>query len=145
MTATQSVPRREIVSDWLLVSQERIDAFAAATDDRQWLHVDVERAKRDSPYGGTIAHGFLTLSLISLMLRETVRFEGARMAVNYGLNRVRFVAPVPAGSRIRGRFRAVTTEETADRALKVTWAVMIEREGEAAPCCVAEWITLYFR
>lgn len=131
------------VSDWIVVSQEQIGMFADATGDHQWLHVDPARAARESPYGGTIAHGFLTLSLISTMLRDAAAIEGVKMAVNYGLNRVRFLAPVVAGSRIRGRFTAASIEEKRD-ATKVIWKVTIERENDK-PCCVAEWIVLYYR
>lgn len=133
---------REGVSDWLTISQERVDAFAEATDDRQWIHVDPERARRDGPYGGTVAHGFLTLSLISSLLRSAVPVGSVRMGINYGLNRVRFPAPVVVGSRIRGRFRVEAVEESDD-GVKVTWSVVVEREGATKPCCVAEWITMY--
>ncbi len=133
----------KVVSDWTVVSQEQIDLFADATDDHQWLHVDPVRAAAESPYGATIAHGFLTLSLISSLLRSAAKFDGLSMAVNYGLNRVRFVAPVVAGTRIRGHFAAQTVEEKAD-SIKVTWKVTIERES-GKPCCVAEWIVLYYR
>src|SRR5512137_1334907 len=104
---------REIgVTEWLQVTQDRIQQFAEATEDRQWIHLDAERAKRESPYGTTVAHGFLTLSLISYLMKQAVQIQGGlRMAVNYGLNRVRFPAPVPAGSRIRGRFALVELNE----------------------------------
>lgn len=124
------------VSDWIVVSQERINQFADATGDHQWIHVDAAR-------GPTIAHGFLTLSLMSTLLRDTVSMPGSR-AVNYGLNRVRFIAPVPAGSRIRGRFAPASVEES-EASTKVTWNVTIEREGGQKPCCVAEWIVVYYR
>lgn len=133
----------KVVSDWIVVSQEQIDLFADATDDHQWLHVDPVRAAAESPYGGTIAHGFLTLSLISSLLRRAVTFDDVGMAVNYGLNRVRFVAPVVAGTRIRGHFATQSVEEK-DRSTKVTWKVTIEREN-GKPCCVAEWIVLYYQ
>jgi len=134
---------REGVSGWVTISQERIDAFAEATDDRQWIHVDAERARRESPYGATVAHGFLTLSLISSLLRDAVHIDGVGMGVNYGLNRVRFPAPVVAGSRVRGHFRALAVEESDD-GVKVTWSVTVEREGGTKPCCVGEWITMYY-
>lgn len=124
------------VSDWIVVSQERINQFADATGDHQWIHVDAAR-------GPTIAHGFLTLSLMSTLLRDTVSMPGSR-AVNYGLNRVRFIAPVPAGSSIRGRFAPASVEES-EASTKVTWNVTIEREGGQKPCCVAEWIVVYYR
>src|SRR5581483_8419353 len=104
----------------------------------QWLHVDPARAARESPYGATVAHGFLTLALISTLLRQTAALNGIRMAVNYGLNRVRFLAPVIAGSRIRARFSAASIEEL-EKSTKVVWNVTVEREAGGKPCCVAEW------
>jgi acyl dehydratase len=128
------------VTDWLTVSQERIDNFAAASGDDQWIHVDRERSGRESPYGRTVAHGFLTLSLLSYLLREAVEIRGMRLGVNYGLNRVRFTGPVPAGSRVRARFRLAAVEDI-ERGVQTTWNVSVEREGEAKPVLVAEWIT----
>jgi len=93
-----------VVSDWLEISQERIDQFAEVTDDRQWIHIDVERARRDSPYHSTVAHGFLTVSMLSRLLNDSLKFSTVRMGLNYGFNRLRFTGPVPAGSRSRGRF-----------------------------------------
>ena len=130
------------VSDWLHVTQATIDQFAEATGDRQWIHVDTERAA-GSPFKGTIAHGFLTLSLVSVLAQEALRIKGLRMAINYGLNRVRFIAPVPAGSRIRGRFVPMSVSREAD-SVHVTWRVTIEREHTDKPCCVAEWIVRYY-
>ena len=135
---------KSVVSDWMVVSQDQIQKFADATCDPQWIHVDPARAERESPFGGTIAHGFLTLSLIGLLLRKTKALDEFRMSVNYGLNRVRFTAPVLSGSRIRGRFDAASIEEKKD-AVKVVWSVTVEREESATPCCVAEWIVLYYR
>jgi len=135
---------REIgVSDWFEVTQERIGEFAEATSDRQWIHVDPARAAIESPFKTTVAHGFLTLSLLSRLLRDTVRIGGLRTAVNYGLNRVRFMAPVPSGSRVRGRFTPTTVEEARD-SVQVTWSAIVEREHEEKPCCVAEWIIRYY-
>jgi len=131
------------VSDWLMITQERIDQFAEATEDRQWIHVDVARAATESPYKATIAHGFLTLSLVSVLLRRTVSFSQYRMAINYGVNRVRFVSPVPVGSRIRARFSPMAAEETGG-AVQVTWGITIEREDGDRPCCVAEWVVRYY-
>jgi len=128
------------VTDWLTVSQSRIDEFAAASGDDQWIHVDRERSVRESPYGTTVAHGFLTLSLLSRLLRDAIEFRGASLGINYGLNRVRFTGPVPAGSRVRARFRLAAFEEIA-RGVQMTWNVTVEREGEAKPVLVAEWIT----
>jgi len=136
---------REIgVSGWLVVTQERIDQFAEATGDLQWIHVDAERARRESPYGATIAHGFLTLSLISYFLREAVQMPGAvRQAINYGLNRVRFPAPVRAGEKIRGRVRLQSCRELPD-SVEAVFEIIVETEGGEKPCCVAESILRYF-
>ena len=131
------------VSEWLDVTQERIDRFAEATEDRQWIHVDAARAADESPFKSTIAHGFLTLSLVSALGQRAMRVSGIRMAINYGLNRVRFMAPVPAGSRIRGRFAPMAvTEESGS--LQIAWRVTIEREHADKPCCVAEWLVRYY-
>jgi acyl dehydratase len=130
--------------EWLEITQERIDAFADATDDHQWIHVDVERAK-SGPFGRTIAHGFLTLSLV-VRLRQGLgpRVEGVRMAINYGLNRVRFPAPVPVGSRIRARTKNLSVEEVPGGAQLVD-QITVEVEGQEKPACVAELVTrLYF-
>ena len=132
------------MSDWVDVSQERIDRFADAIEDRQWIHSDPARALTESPYGTTIAHGFLTLSLVSVMSRQAMRFGSLRMAVNYGLNRVRFMAPVAAGSRIRGRFVPIELEEL-NGGVQVTWRVTVEPEHGDKPCCVAEWVVRYTR
>jgi acyl dehydratase len=132
------------VSDWLIVAQERIDEFAAATDDKQWIHIDPERARDESPFGGTIAHGFLTLSLISSFMKQIIEFRLAiRMAVNYGLNRVRFVSPVRSGSRIRGRFRLLSLKDLPGSA-EAVFSVTVESEGSAKPNCVAEWVVRYY-
>jgi acyl dehydratase len=131
------------VSEWMEVTQERIDRFAGATEDRQWIHVDRARAQAESPFGTTVAHGFLTLSLVGALLRGAIAIHGIRLAVNYGVNRVRFVAPLPAGSRIRGRFTPLTADE-AGGGINVTWSVTVEREHGDKPCCVAEWIVRYY-
>jgi len=131
------------VSDWLAVTQERIQQFADATGDHQWIHLDVERAATESPFGTTIAHGFLTLSLVSVLLREAFRIRGLRLAVNCGLNRVRFTAPVPAGSRVRARVVPASVGEIGG-SVQVVWAITIEREGAEKPCCVLEWIVRYY-
>ncbi|PYT68043.1 MAG: dehydratase [Acidobacteria bacterium] len=133
------------VSDWLAVTQERINKFAEATEDRQWIHVDRERAKRESPFKTTIAHGFLTLSLISHLIKDVVRISGGmRLAVNYGLNRVRFPAPVREASKIRGRFNLLSFQDRGE-ALEALFACMVESEGNSKPCCVAEWIVRYYK
>lgn len=137
------VGREVALSEWVEVSQERINAFAEATEDRQWIHLDAERAARESPFEGTIAHGFLTLSLLSELMRLAVSVGGVRMGVNYGLNRVRFVSPVPAGARIRGRFTLAALEEVKV-GVEAAWKVTVEREGGDKPCCVAEWLVRYY-
>jgi len=130
------------VSDWLDVTQERIDQFANATEDRQWIHVDPERAARELPGKTTIAHGFLTLSLVSALARRAMSFSSVTMAINYGVNRVRFVSPVPAGVRVRGHFIPLAAKDV-DGGVQVTWKVVVEREGSDKPCCVAEWLVRY--
>jgi acyl dehydratase len=135
---------REVArSDWMMVGQDRIQAFADATGDRQWIHIDPARAKVESPFGGTIAHGFLTLSLVSAMLNDAVTIDGVRMAINYGLNRVRFVSPVPAGSRIQARvsLREVTDVEGG---VQAAWSITVERERQEKPCLVADWLVRYY-
>ena len=131
------------VSPWVEITQERIDTFARAIDDYQWIHVDRERAK-DSPFGGTIAHGFLTLSLLSHLLERTFTFTERRMGVNYGLNRVRFTAPVPSGSRVRARFTLQKFERLADGGIQVTFSTLLEREGADKPVLVAEWLGRHY-
>ena len=136
---------REIgVSEWLPISQERVAQFAEATEDRQWIHLDEKRAAAESPYGTTIAHGFLTLSLVSHFIKDVITVEGGvRFAVNYGLNRVRFPAPVKVGSRIRARVGLAAVKENAD-SLDSTFSVTIESEASAKPNCVAEWVVRYY-
>ena len=129
------------VSDWLELTQERINQFADATGDHQWIHTDAARAKAGSPYGKTIAHGFLTLSLISTLLAGSVRLDiGAKMGINYGLNRVRFPNAVPAGARVRGRFVILEVSEFSG-GVQFTWGVTVEVEGAPKPAVAAEWIT----
>src|SRR5579863_10554959 len=128
------------VSDWIEVPQSMIDQFAELTGDDQWIHVDVERAKKETPFGNTIAHGFLTVSLLSQMSRRTIEVRGDfKMRINYGFNRLRFVSPVPAGSCIRGRF---TPKNVTDN--EVTWLVTVEVEGAAKPALVAEWLGRFY-
>ena len=131
------------VSPWLEMSQERIDTFAKAIEDFQWIHVDRERAKR-SPFGGTIAHGFLTLSLLSHLSELTFSFSDRKMGVNYGLNRVRFTSPVKSGSRVRARFTLAKFEPIESNGVQVTWTAVIEIEGESKPALVAEWIGRHY-
>ena len=129
-------------SGWVDVPQERVDAFADATGDHQWIHVDAERAAA-GPFGGTIAHGYLTLSLIPAMSYEVVPRQGGSMGINYGLNRVRFPAPVPVGSRVRGTFEVVSVEDH-DWGAQVTMAATLEREGGDKPVCVAEIVFRHY-
>ena len=131
------------VSPWIEITQERIDTFARAIDDFQWIHVDRERAKA-SPFGGTIAHGFLTLSLLSHLLERTFTFAERKMGVNYGLNRVRFTAPVPSGSRVRARFTLQKFERLGDGGIQVTWSTLLQREGAEKPVLVAEWLGRHY-
>jgi acyl dehydratase len=131
------------VSPWVEISQERIDTFAKAIDDPQWIHVDRERAKHSS-FGTTIAHGFLTLSLLSHLSERTFSFSDRKMGVNYGLNRVRFTAPVPSGSRVRARFTLNKFERLDDGGIQVTWNTVIEREGSDKPALVAEWLGRHY-
>ena len=130
------------VSPWLEITQERIDTFARAIDDFQWIHVDRERAQ-SSPFGGTIAHGFLTLSLLSHLAERTFAFSERKMGVNYGLNPVRFTAPVPSGSRVRARF-TLGKYEKLDGGVQVTWNAVMEREGAEKPVLIAEWIGRHY-
>lgn len=130
-------------SEWFVMTQERINAFADATGDHQWIHVDVDRARTGSPFGTTIAHGFLTLSLLSALMRDAITVAGPRMTLNYGLNRVRFVSPVPAGSRIRARVALAGIDDRGD-SVQATWNVTIEREGGEKPAVAAEWIVRYY-
>lgn len=125
------------VSDWVLISQERVNLFAQATGDHQWIHIDVERSRKESPYGGTIAHGFLTLSLLPMLMESVIGMPTSKMGVNYGLNKVRFPAPVPVGSKVRGRVVLMEVEDIEGGA-QMTWKVTIEREGGDKPVCVAE-------
>jgi len=133
------------ISDWLEITQDRIDQFADATGDRQWIHVDPARAAAESPFGTTIAHGFLTLSLVSVLLRDAVALDGVGMALNYGCNRVRFVSPVPVGARVRARSTASAVEDVeGGRAVQVAWTIAIEREHAPKPACVVEWLVRYY-
>ncbi|HYA17348.1 MAG TPA: MaoC family dehydratase [Bryobacteraceae bacterium] len=143
--ALRELTGRELaVTDWLVVTQERINQFADATGDHQWIHIDRARAERESPYKTTIAHGFLTLSLTSWFIRQAIEFRGLRMAVNYGLNKVRFPSAVPSGARVRARIALQSVKDAAD-SVEATWLVTIETEGSGKPACVAEWIARYYR
>jgi acyl dehydratase len=129
---------------WMAVTQERIQQFADATEDHQWIHVDPERAHRESPYGATIAHGFLTLSLMSRLMKEAIQLPvDVRQTINYGLNRVRFPAPVRAGEKIRARIRLHSCRELSG-SVEAIFEITVETEGGNKPCCVAEWILRYY-
>jgi acyl dehydratase len=132
------------VSDWITVTQEQVNRFADATGDHQWIHVDVERAKA-GPFGGPIAHGFLTLSMLPKFYEAAFEVTESRMGVNYGLNRVRFMAPVPVGGRLRGRMKLLTSEPIANDGLQMTWETTIELEGSPKPACVAESVVRRYK
>lgn len=128
------------VSDWISVTQEMINRFADVTGDHQWIHVDPERAKRETPFGSTIAHGFLTVSLLPQLSQQAVSVRGDfKMRINYGFNRLRFVSPVPANAKIRARF---TAQKVTDN--EVTWLVTVEIEGQEKPAVVAEWLGRFY-
>lgn len=132
-------------SDWFEVTQSRINGFAGATEDHQWIHVDLERAKTDSPFHSTIAHGFLTLSLLPHLAAQALKVQGDfKMGINYGLNRLRFVSPVPSGSRVRARFTLQSVEDVAG-GIQITWSVTCETEGGQKPALVAEWLVRYYQ
>jgi acyl dehydratase len=128
------------VSDWQEISQQRINDFADATGDHQWIHIDAERAKKESPYGQTIAHGFLTLSMIPALTKDNYRVENAKMAINYGLNKVRFIAAVPSGGRIRARSELLDATKVNDTTVNMTVKNTIELDGSDKPAAIAESI-----
>jgi acyl dehydratase len=128
------------VSDWITITQQQVNLFAEATGDHQWIHVDVERAKA-GPFGAPIAHGFLTLSLLPRFFESALDVRGVRMGVNYGLNRVRFTAPVPVGSRLRASLKLLDCQDIPDNGVQMTWLVTVQREGSDKPVCVAESLT----
>jgi acyl dehydratase len=131
------------VGDWFTITQSQIDAFADVSRDNQWIHTDADRARRESPFGTTVAHGFLTLSLLSHLHSLAVRLKGpVRMSLNYGLNRVRFTSPVPAGSRVRARSALKELIEIPD-GVRIVWSVTVEIEGSQKPALVAEWLTQF--
>jgi len=144
----ESIGKESYVGEWVAVNQDRINRFADATDDHQWIHVDPARAKKESPFGDAVAHGFLTLSLIPYLTgsvsRETPRYPGVKLAVNYGLNRVRFVSPVKVNSRVRARSTLKEVQDVGG-ALQLVNEVTVEVEGQSKPACVAETVSrLYF-
>ena len=138
------VGREIALTDWFKVTQDRIHQFAEVTEDRQWIHVDRERAQRDSPYGTTIAHGFLTLSLVSRFMRQAIEIRtGPRMGINYGLNRVRFPSPLRSDSEIRARVSLLSAKELPNT-LEATFVISVEGQDSEKPHCVAEWIVRYY-
>jgi acyl dehydratase len=136
----QRVGETIATSDWLEITQDRIDRFAEATGDRQWIHVDAERCAKESPFKTTIAHGFLTLSLIPYFKGETIAYEGVKMGINYGTNRVRFMSPVKVNSKLRATFKLLECEPIQG-GMQTVFEVTIELEGHAKPACVAELVT----
>lgn len=137
------VGRELAVSDWFLVDHSRVKGFAEATEDRQWIHVDPERCARESPFGAPVAHGFLTLSLLPAMLESAILIEGMRMGLNYGLNKVRFPAPLPVDSRVRGRW-TLAAAEPIEGGVQLSWAVTVESENGGKPVCVADFLVRAF-
>lgn len=142
----QNLGQEVAVTDWFTMTQDRIQAFADATLDHQWIHVDVERAKRESPFKAPIAHGFLTLSMLAYFMGQAVGIKsGLRMGVNYGLNKVRFVSPVRVGSNMRARFVLQSLKEVDGNGVEALYNATIETEGSERPACVAEWLVRYYR
>jgi acyl dehydratase len=141
----QSIGREVGASEWLAVTQEMVDQFAELTGDRQWIHVDGERARRESPFGATVAHGFLTVSLLSRLVGEAVEVQtDCKLRVNYGFNRLRFPAPVTVGSRIRARVTPNAVREI-EGGIDIVWGVVVEIESQAKPALAAEWLVrMYF-
>ena len=136
----QKIGQEVALGEWIPVTQEQINLFAEATGDFQWIHLDKKRAAAESPYGTTIAHGFLTLALIPRLMADTLQLPPAKMTVNYGLNRVRFAAPVPSGKRVRPRISLLGIEEVTG-GLQFNWKVQIEVEGSEKPACIAETLS----
>ena len=147
LAALKELTGQEVgMSDWFTLTQERIQQFADATLDHQWIHVDVERARRESPFGAPIAHGFLTLSLLAHFMQEAVGIqEAVRLGVNYGLNRVRFVSPVRSGTKVRARFTLKSVKDVPPKGVEAIYEATIEGEKNDKPCCVAEWVVRYYR
>ena len=141
---SEKIGREVSVSDWLTIHQDRIDRFADATNDRQWIHVDTERAKREAPNGQTIAHGYLTLSLVAGFADESLQIANVSRVINYGLNKVRFITPVSVGSRLRAHFAVGEFAKVQEGAFQILWQVRVEIEGVERPACVAEIIFRYY-
>lgn len=131
------------ISPWTEITQKQVNQFADATGDHQWIHIDVEKAKT-GPFGGPIAHGFLTLSLIPMLSESAIKIEEVRMGVNYGLNKVRFTSPVPVGSRLRGHMKLLSATFIDDNGMQFAWEITIEREGADKPACIAESLARYY-
>ncbi|MDY7578555.1 MaoC family dehydratase [Herbaspirillum sp. RTI4] len=127
------------LTEWMVIDQQRVNLFAEATGDRQWIHVDVERSRRELPSGGTIAHGFLTLALIPMWLEQAISMSAVEMALNYGLDRVRFPAPLPVGDKVRARIVLLAMQDIAG-GVQLTWEITVEREGGEKPVCVAQFL-----
>jgi acyl dehydratase len=139
------IGREFAITEWFEVTQQRIQQFAEATEDRQWIHLDSDRAQKDSPYGTTIAHGFLTLSLLSHFSKQALQIrDGVGMIINYGLNRVRFSAPVPAGSNVRARFTLQSLKDVGNSS-EAVFSVVIEVQNQSKPACLAEWVIRIYR
>jgi len=132
------------VSDWIDITQDRINTFAEATGDFQWIHVDVDRAKNELPGGKCIAHGYLTLSLVPQLIYSIYKIDGVAHGLNYGSNKIRFTAPVPAGSRVRARYKLVKTEDVKNKGLRMTGEVTMELDGSDRPACVAEIMSVVY-
>jgi acyl dehydratase len=147
LDALQDLAGQEVaVTDWFTVTQDRIQQFADATLDHQWIHVDVERAQRESPFGAPIAHGFLTLSLLPHFMHQALAVqEGVRMGVNYGLNSLRFVSPVRSGTNVRARIALQSIKGVPPNAVEAVYKVTVEGENNPKPCLVAEWVVRYYR
>lgn len=147
LSALKELTGKEVgVSEWFTLTQERIQQFADATLDHQWIHVDVERSKRESPFGAPIAHGFLTLSLLPHFMHEAFGIaESPRMGVNYGLNRLRFVSPVRSGAQIRARFKLLSIKDVEPNGVEAVYEATVEAENSQKPCCVAEWVVRSYR
>jgi acyl dehydratase len=142
----QAVGQEVAVTDWFQMTQDRVQQFADATLDHQWIHVDVERAKRESPFKGPIAHGFLTLSLLAHFMQQAVGIKsGLRMGVNYGLNKVRFVSPVRVGANIRARFTLQTIKDVEPNGFEALYNATVESESSEKPALVAEWLVRYYK
>lgn len=131
------------ISPWTEITQKQVNQFADATGDHQWIHIDIEKAKA-GPFGGPIAHGFLTLSLIPMLSESAIKIEEVRMGVNYGLNKVRFTSPVPVGSRLRGHMKLLSATFIDDNGMQFAWEITIEREGADKPACIAESLARYY-